>query len=160
MKYVLSIIGCVLAIQAQAAIYICEDASQHKIYQDSPCTTRALGQLPHVPEPPLADQQRVQRSIAAANAQYIQRMQMFEQDRQAALEEQKQQLALAIDRERLAQLEAQSLENSRPVYVWPQVWYRGHRAQRPFNHSNNRPSRWSGTHNRPPTAGVNIEYRR
>lgn len=160
MKYLLAIIGSVLTLQAQAAIYVCEDARQNKVYQDSPCTTRTLGQLPHVPDAPLEDQQRVQRSIAAANAQYIKRMQMFEQDRLAALEEQKLQLALAIERERLAQLEAQSLENSRPVYVWPQVSYRGHRGHRPFNQRDAYQGRWSGARHRPPAVGVSIEYNR
>lgn len=107
----------------------------------------------------------MQRSIATANAQYIKRMQMFEQDRQAALEEQKLQLALAIERERLAQLEAQNLENSRAVYVWPQVWHRGYRghqslSHRGLNHRGLYPDRWNGTRHRPPAVGVSIEYNR
>lgn len=159
MKYLLAIIGSVLTLQAQAAIYVCVDARQNKVYQDSPCTTRTLGQLPHVPDAPLEDQQRVQRSIATANAQYIKRMQMFEQDRQAALEEQKLQLALAIERERLAQLEAQALENSRHIYVWPQVRYRGHRGHKPFSHRDVQQGRWADVRHRP-SAGISIEYNR
>lgn len=164
MKYLLAIIWCAVATQVHAAIYICQEPGQpHKVYQDSPCTTRTLGQLPHVPDAPLEDQQRVQRSIATANAQYIKRMQMFEKDRQAALEEQKLQLALAIERERLAQLEAQNLENSRAVYVWPQVWHRGYRghpslSHRGLNHRGLYPDRWNGTRHRPPAVGVSIEY--
>jgi len=166
MKYTLAMVGCMLTMQAQAAIYICQgtaqaDGRQNKVYQDSPCTTRTIGQLAHVPEAPLEDQQRVQKSIAAANAQYIQRMQMVEQERQMALEEQRQNLALAVERERLAQLEAQALENSRPVFVyWPRVRGHGYRPQKPFIHQGSHQGRWSDVRHRPAGVGVSIEYNR
>jgi TolA-binding protein len=129
MKYWLTWLLCLTAFEAQAAIYVCKDASNHKTYQDEPCTTQTIGQLDHVPDAPIEDQKRVEQSIRTANENYIKRMQMQQTERLQMQEEERQNLALEIERRRLQQLEQES-QIGQPVVIlnrWPNRFNRDNR---------------------------------
>lgn len=173
MKYILAMLGCVLTMQAQAAIYICEDAHHNKAYQDTPCATRSVGQLAHVPDASFEDQQRAQQRTQIANAQFTKRMELLEQERQVEFEQQRQYLALEVERKRLAALEAQTLENSQPVYAyWPRTWgsgsrshpwhggRHGHKFDRQFDRRDTREGWRAATGYRSQGGSIRIEYRR
>lgn len=129
-KYGLSCLLYVLAFNANAAIYVCKDTGNHKTYQDEPCTTQTIGQLEHVPDAPIEDQERVQQSIRSANENYIKRMQMQKAEQLEAQELERQRLALEVERRKLEQLEQQE-QFGQPVVIvnpWSRRFDRGYRG--------------------------------
>lgn len=129
MKYWLVGLLCSVALNSQATIYVCKDQLNHKTYQDEPCTTQTIGQLDHVPDAPIEDQQRVEQSIRAANENYIKRMQMQKAERLEQQELERQSLALEVERRRLQQYELDS-QVGQPVVIlnrWPNRFDRDNR---------------------------------
>lgn len=124
MKYLFALILCLAATQPQAAIYVCKDKSQHKTYQDEPCTTQTVGQLAHVPDASLEDQMRVQQSIRSANEQYISRMQKLKDEQLAQLEYEKRLVALEVEKRKLLALEQAEPES--PQVVIYNRWHGGY----------------------------------
>lgn len=167
MKYLLAIIGCVLAMQVHAAIYVCKDASNHKTYQDEPCTTQTIGRLEHVPDAPIEDQKRVQQSIRSANENYIKRMQMQKAEQLEQQELERQRLALEVERRKLEQLEQQE-QFGQPVVIvnpWSRRFDRGYRGYgnntNPYrNFRRYDGNRNPGSRHSQDTSGITIQYSR
>jgi hypothetical protein len=160
MKYVCAFCLCWAAFQAQAAIYICKDASNHKTYQDEPCASQSIGQLEHVPDAPIEDQKRVQESIRSANENYIKRMQMQKADRLEQQELERQQLALEVERRKLQQLEleAQAAQPFVIVNPWPRRFDRPHRGHNNGQNPYRSFKRYDGVRNQYDRGGITIEY--
>lgn len=160
-KYGLSLVLYALAFDAHAAIYVCKDASNHKTYQDEPCTTQTIGQLEHVPDAPIEDQERVQQSIRSANENYIKRMQMQKAELLEQQELERQRLALEVERRKLQQLEQQEEGVGQPVVIvnrWPRRFDRGYRGY--GNQANPYRSfkRYDGVRNQQDRSGISIQY--
>lgn len=162
-KYGLSFVIFAMAMDAQAAIYVCKDASNHKTYQDEPCTTQTIGQLEHVPDAPIEDQERVQQSIRRANENYIKRMQMQKAELLEQQELERQRLTLEVERRKLQQLEQEEQGVGQPVVIvnpWPRRFDRGHWGY--GNQANPYRSfkRYDGVRNQQDSSGITIQYRR
>ncbi|OYY48596.1 MAG: hypothetical protein B7Y48_09310 [Methylophilales bacterium 28-44-11] len=163
MKYWIIWIMLLMASQAQAAIYVCRDANNQKAYQDEPCTTHTIGQLEHVPDASIEDQQRVQNSIRSANENYIKRMQMQKAEQAEQIEQERQRLALEVERRKLEQLEQQQEEVNQPVVIinrWPRRLDRGYRGHGNAGNPYRNFRRYEGVRNPPASNGVTIEYKR
>lgn len=163
MKYWITWFLFLMANDALATIYVCKDASHHKTYQDEPCTTQTIGQLEHVPDASIEDQQRVQDSIRSANENYIKRMQMQKAELLEQQEQERQRLALEVERRKLQQLEQQDLEASQPVVIinrWPRRFDRDHRGFGSGNRANpyRTYKRYDGTRNQSDRSGITIQY--
>lgn len=159
-QYALAGLLLMMAFNANAAIYVCKDASNHKTYQDEPCTTQTIGQLEHVPDAPIEDQERVQQSIRSANENYIKRMQMQKAELLEQQELERQRLALEVERRKLQQLEQQE-QIGQPVVIvnpWPRRFDRGHwgngNRANPYRHF----KRYEGLRNPQDTSGFSIQY--
>lgn len=166
-QYALAGLLLMMAFNANAAIYVCKDASNHKTYQDEPCTTHTIGQLEHVPDAPIEDQERVQQSIRSANENYIKRMQMQKAEQLEAQELERQRLALEVERRKLQQLEQQE-QMEQPVVIvnpWPRRFDRGYRG---YGHNTNPyksfkrydGNRNPGSRHSQDTSGISIQYSR
>lgn len=149
-----------LVFNTQAAIYVCKDSSNHKTYQDAPCTTQSIGQLDHVPDAPIEDQERVQQSIRSANENYIKRMQTQKAERLEQQEMERQRLALEVERRRLQQLDQQEVLAQPLVIVnpWQNRFDRGFRGDNRNPYRNFR--RYDGVRHQQDNGGASIQYRR
>lgn len=165
-KYGLGFLLYVLALNANAAIYVCKDGN-HKTYQDEPCTTQTIGQLEHVPDAPIEDQERVQQSIRSANENYIKRMQMQKAEQLEQQEQERQRLALEVERRKLQQLEQQE-DVGQPVVIvnpWPRRFGRGYRGYGSNTNPYRSFKRYDGNRNpgsrhSQDTSGITIQYSR
>lgn len=161
-QYALASLLLMLAFNTSAAIYVCKDASNHKTYQDEPCTTQTIGQLEHVPDAPIEDQERVQQSIRSANENYIKRMQMQKAEQFEAQELERQRLALEVERRKLQQLEQQE-QIGQPVVIvnpWPRRFDRGFRGYGNNPNPYRNFKRYDGVRHPQEGAGISIQYRR
>jgi TolA-binding protein len=159
--YALAGLLLLMAFNANAVIYVCKDASNHKTYQDEPCTTHTIGQLEHVPDAPIEDQERVQQSIRSANENYIKRMQMQKAEQLEAQELERQRLALEVERRKLQQLEQQEQGVGQPVVIvnrWPRRLDRYDRRYGPNDNPYRSFRRYDGNRNQTGRSGFSIEY--